>query len=743
MESNFDLLLHDFYMNGNMHENGFKKYDPIFSAVRKENSYTSIVVVLVFKDENKLEIVHVNSDLNLVPSPIKENAKDLIYYVEKQYRNSMRNIGRNETDDIISEISRMYAGTDSSSLHRGIYRSTGEFDAILVILDSKNIKRVWKEKDKKIIGILSNLIQYDVLIEKLKLSKIEDVEKLPEDYNKKMAILSSVTNEYTSIYLIDYNYGYMSLYYSKNKNTFFERGLDYQKAIDKFLKNHKVVDPTRQKMVLNFKNVKQKLKEENDYFVNLKIIENNVIDVVILKFSIIKDGNRDNVILSIRHEPEEVKDDVIKKFELEEMIRYSRSHEPITGLYNRSEFMKKVSEKLSQDKHFYMISFDIDRFSVYNSYFGVQKGDELLRFVGTSLIEFDSKYDIAYAKLYNDIFLVLVSGNSDVLEDFIVDLKEKILSYDDRFIINISVGVFDIVNKEIPIMSMIDYSSDARKTVKNRLDKKYAIFRHSMVTKKESEQEVINNMDKGIEEREFTIYLQPKIDITNNSLVGAEALVRWIKKDRIIPPNEFIPVFEKNGFIIKLDKYVWEETVKYIKWRKDNNLELFPISVNVSRAFLTYPYFVEDLMDLTKRYGIENKYLELELTETIFASDASQIKKIFETLRSNGFKVLMDDFGSGYSSLNILKDIEFDILKIDMKFFSSDDARSLKIIETVINLAHKLEIPAVAEGVETKKYVDLLRNFGCRCVQGYYYSKPLCINDFNEYALKHINKGGN
>ena len=148
-------------------------------------------------------------------------------------------------------------------------------------------------------------------------------------------------------------------------------------------------------------------------------------------------------------------------------------------------------------------------------------------------------------------------------------------------------------------------------------------------------------------------------------------------------------------------------------------------------------------MNLTKRYGIENKYLELELTETIFASDASQIKKIFETLRSNGFKVLMDDFGSGYSSLNILKDVEFDILKIDMKFFSSDDARSLKIIETVINLAHKLEIPAVAEGVETKKYVDLLRNFGCRCVQGYYYSKPLCINDFNEYASKHINKGGN
>jgi len=245
-----------------------------------------------------------------------------------------------------------------------------------------------------------------------------------------------------------------------------------------------------------------------------------------------------------------------------------------------------------------------------------------------------------------------------------------------------------------------------------------------------AEQKVINRMNQALINKEFQIYLQPKYDIYKNELVGAESLVRWIKGTEIIPPSRFVPIFEHNGFITKLDYYVWEETLKYLKWRKDNNLKLFPISVNVSRVFLALPNFKDIIVNLVDKYGIDHKYFELEIVETIL-SNVTLIKNKVNDLRSAGFKILMDDFGSGYSSLNVLKDVEFDVLKIDLKFFSNNSKKSQKIVETVINLSRELNIPAIAEGVETKEYIDLLKEYGCQYAQGYYYDKPMDLNTFN------------
>jgi len=260
--------------------------------------------------------------------------------------------------------------------------------------------------------------------------------------------------------------------------------------------------------------------------------------------------------------------------------------------------------------------------------------------------------------------------------------------------------------------------------------KKYGVYKEEMTKGRLKEQKILNDMNPALINHEFAIYLQPKYNIDTNEIIGAEALVRWIQGSNVVSPGEFIPIFEQNGFIAKLDVYVWEETLKYLKWRKDNKLKLFPISVNVSRAFLSITSFVETARALVKKYDIEPKYLELEITETIFA-DINIVKETVDKLRADGFKVLMDDFGSGYSSLNVLKDIEFDVVKIDLKFFSKTDEKSLLVIQKVIELCNELNIPAIAEGVETEMYVNLLKKYGCHYAQGYFYSKPIAVNDFN------------
>ncbi len=726
----------NYYTNYKNKKIGWAKYDSVFDCVRKELDIDIALVLMVYKDKSLVEVTYINSNVELNNILNQKRAlKELIYEAESRYLNSIDNVSSSMPNDLFNKFSSLYIGKFSSCLHHGIFRSTGEFDAMIILVDSKNFDRKWTPDEKEVIKALGNLVEYDVLIKKMDYIQNEKNSAIDFEFKRKLDVISALTNEFSSIYLIDYDYGYMSIYQEAKRHlvSFLGKESEYSKAINQFFKRNNVVNAVKQTMALKLQTVRQKLERNDCYTVNLRVIKDNNVAIIIFNFSLAYDGNKKSIILSIREESEEITSELLRNNELEEMINYSRSHDPITGLYNRYEFMKVVSLRLKEDKHFYLIAFDVDRFSVYNNYYGVQKGDELLKHIASLLIELSDDYDIKYSKISNDNFLILLAGDKNSLDELVRTIKNRVLDYDYRFTINISVGVFEIDNKEIPIMYMIDNAMDAKKTIKYRLDKDYALFEDSMITSKEDEQDVINNMDKGIEDREFSIYLQPKVDITTGKVIGAEALVRWIKEDRIVPPFKFIPVFEKNGFIIKMDKYVWEETLKYLKWRKDNNLRLFPISVNVSRAFLVYPTFKDDVIGLTKKYGIEPKYLELELTETIFVSDINRIKKTFDELRGYGFKILMDDFGSGYSSLNVLKDVEFDILKIDMKFFSSDDERSQKIIETVIGLAKKLEIPAIAEGVETKKYVDLLKNYGCKYVQGYFYSKPLPVEEFNKY----------
>ncbi|MBQ3029630.1 MAG: EAL domain-containing protein, partial [Agathobacter sp.] len=249
-------------------------------------------------------------------------------------------------------------------------------------------------------------------------------------------------------------------------------------------------------------------------------------------------------------------------------------------------------------------------------------------------------------------------------------------------------------------------------------------------------------VQKGIENREFVIYFQPQIEIATESIVGAEVLVRWNSKDKgMISPGYFIPVLEKNGFIANLDKYIWEEVCRWQRARIDRGEQTLPVSVNVSRIDAFSLDLEKTFVALTEKYQIPRSCIKIEMTESTYAEDDYKVGKIAEDLRESGFAVYLDDFGSGYSSLNMLKNVGVDVIKIDMQFLNLDEKnaeRGEKIMESVVQMTRSLGIPVIIEGAETEQQIKTVTAMGSRYVQGFYYYKPMSEADFDE-LLKNKN----
>ncbi|MBO5487678.1 MAG: EAL domain-containing protein, partial [Eubacterium sp.] len=253
------------------------------------------------------------------------------------------------------------------------------------------------------------------------------------------------------------------------------------------------------------------------------------------------------------------------------------------------------------------------------------------------------------------------------------------------------------------------------------------------------EQEIENDMERALEARQFSVYIQPKYDVRDAKIVGGEALVRWIHPSKgMVPPGDFISIFEKNGFIIRLDYYVWEETCKVLSELKKKGLGGKPVSINVSRAHFYGVDLQEKLQELIAKYELSPDELELEITETICAEDPDIIYKKIRELQEAGFKVAMDDFGSGYSSLNMLKEMPLDIIKMDLKFLDGGDneEKSRNILQTLITLAQSLKLSVVVEGVETKEQTEFLQRIGSFYAQGYYFSRPVDCKTYEEMLTK-------
>ena len=418
------------------------------------------------------------------------------------------------------------------------------------------------------------------------------------------------------------------------------------------------------------------------------------------------------------------------------VVDYLATYDELTGIYNKQAFYAKTKEMLldNPDKNFDLLRINIERFKVLNDLFGESTGDKLLRYIGKFLKEINLPLCVS-GRLYADNFVVCYEAGKGDSRRMINTLQMVA----DSFAINnrtiLSFGLYRIDDKNLPVSVMCDRANMALWKAKGNFKNPYCEYDEKMRQQVLKEQKIINAMEMAIQNKEFTLYLQPKYDIEKDTIIGAEALVRWISLENgFISPGDFIPVFENNGFVYEVDKFIWEESCRYLRKWLDEGREVHPISVNVSRIDLYDPKLVQHLVDLREKYQLPSQYLELEITESAYTEDPEQIITITRQLREAGFVILMDDFGTGYSSLNMLKDIQIDVLKLDMGFLKSSDysAKGGNILTAILKMAESLKMQTIAEGVETKEQVEFLKSIGCKYVQGFYYSKPLPVDEFEK-----------
>ncbi len=421
-----------------------------------------------------------------------------------------------------------------------------------------------------------------------------------------------------------------------------------------------------------------------------------------------------------------------------EKLKVSAEADILTGIPNAHKFVADVKKTLSNrnEKKYAVIVFDVHKFKAYNELYGFNYANNILRYIANMMRSILVNGEL-YARFIGDYFGILTEYNNDQdIIGLIKNLNDK-LKYWKGISINISYGIYKVDDNFDNVRIICDYANMAKKTVKGNTIKYYAFYDESMRKKLICDKNIENEMYTALDTGQFVMFLQPKYDIKTSKIIGAEALVRWQHPYKgLLTPDKFLPLFEKNGFIVKLDEYMWERVCCSIRKWLDNGKPPIPVSVNVSRLHIGNPHLVETLDRMTERYNIPKKLLELEITETIFYDNQEELLKKLNKLKSAGYKLLMDDFGSGYSSLNMLKNVPFDVLKIDRNFLNETliTDRGKKIILHTITMSNDIGLNIVAEGVETQEQADYLLSCGCCVAQGYYYSKPIRLNDFEHLA---------
>ena len=414
--------------------------------------------------------------------------------------------------------------------------------------------------------------------------------------------------------------------------------------------------------------------------------------------------------------------------------------EKITYLVKRAQKIQHFESNvrdliLHSSKSIACIQFDISRFKIINDIYGERMGDQILQFIKDNLAEICNETQY-YLNLRSDVFVVLSEFQQESELDELVRQIQTRCNMFKNIKLTYSIGVYIVNDRKMDLRQIEDRAAMARKKAKGNMMNNVLYYQEEFKEMLYIRNFIEESLPSAIDEKQFQMYLQPKYSIVQNHIVGAEALVRWQHPDRgMIYPNEFIPVIEENGYIKKVDYYIWKEACNFLKRCEQAGIKNCPVSVNVSRLHLTDTVFMDYLAQTIHEAGIPKEQLELEITETI---GDEQISNMAELLKHQGYKLLMDDFGSGYSSLNILLETPFDVIKLDKKFMENMmvSEKGRLILEYVVAMADKLGLELLAEGVETEEQVKLLRKIGCDNVQGYYYAKPMPVEDFFELLQK-------
>lgn len=430
------------------------------------------------------------------------------------------------------------------------------------------------------------------------------------------------------------------------------------------------------------------------------------------------------------------------QLQISKELKYRAEFDVITGVYNKEKFFQATKEMLEEypKEKYVMYSLDIEKFKIINAFFGEEEGNKLLGFLAEYLRQYAAEQEhITYGRIEGDIFCVCTSfRRKKEVNTFIESMRCLLSNYPLEFDIVIAIGIYFVEDMSQAVNEMYTKANLATRQCKGNYIKRHAYYSEEMSEEIFKEQRITNNMKHALETEQFELYLQPKYGLKENNLDGAEVLVRWMEPEKgMISPREFIPIFECNGFIMKLDYYVWNKTCELLRRWIDEGKTPLPLSVNISRVSLYNPNLVKIICGLVEKYQIPPSLLQLELTESAYTSNPKAIKEMMAEFQRQGFSVLMDDFGSGYSSLNVLKDIVVDILKIDMKFLSETEieGRGENILASVVRMAKWLNTPVVAEGVEKREQVLFLRSIGCEFVQGYYFAKPMSVENYEKLAF--------
>ncbi|MBY1077574.1 bifunctional diguanylate cyclase/phosphodiesterase, partial [Clostridioides difficile] len=419
--------------------------------------------------------------------------------------------------------------------------------------------------------------------------------------------------------------------------------------------------------------------------------------------------------------------------------------DPLTGADSIDKF-KINSNKLfakNNPEEYALFYIDVDKFKYINDMFGYDMGNDTLIHISNTIAS-ELKEDEIFARVSADHFVLLIKYKTD--DDIKTRLnniynKVQILSNPkiNYYKLILDCGIYKISKSDNDINTIMDRANTARKTIKGGHKNSFAFYDKEMHKKILKEKEIENSMVDALNNGEFIVYFQPKYSLSDYQIIGAEALVRWDNPQKgLIPPIEFIPVFERNGFIVNIDFYVFEEVCKKIREWMDEGQKVVPISVNLSRMHFVNSNFIEKFKLIVDKYKIPTRLIELELTETAVLDNIEGLLDTMNNLKEKGFVISMDDFGTGYSSLNLLKELPVDILKLDRAFFTEkDESNNEKIvISNVIKMAKELKMKVISEGVETISQVEFLKQIGCDMVQGYLFSKPMPVKEFEKIAFK-------
>lgn len=414
-----------------------------------------------------------------------------------------------------------------------------------------------------------------------------------------------------------------------------------------------------------------------------------------------------------------------------------------TGLLSKEYFCQQAEKILrsNPDKTYDIICSDVENFKLINDAFGMQGGNKVLKTMGGICQKSTDTLGGICSRFHADQFVSMIEhteGYSDELyEALTAETREKC------GISNIVIkwGIYQTGDRKISVEQMYDWALQGARSIKGQYGRYYAFYDDKLRSEMLRDQAILDCMEEALEQGQFQVKLQPKYKVAGGLFTDAEALVRWCHPEwGMQSPAVFIPLFERNGFITKLDQYVWEKVCQLMQQWDKEGLEPVNISINVSRADVYNVNLVDTLLDLVKRYNIAPKRLHLEITESVYTESPEDIIQNVTRLREKGFVVEMDDFGSGYSSLNMLNRMPMDILKLDMQFIRTEMEmpESRRTLRYIIGLAHWLNLSVVAEGVETKEQLEHLRNLGCDYIQGYYLAKPMDPADFEELFRQQI-----